>query len=371
MNTTQTSAQVVDLGTEASAARARKINELHGRIERAEKMTTEDRVEIGRLLVEQKKANLGAFQAWVAANCSFQYRTATRYMQAYWDDQSGHAPTLVAFPSVNAFLTQHTPKITNGENRKDVVQQLLEAVGLAEWPRLVSPEMLQKLIAAAEFIRKDRAARDTRANTPRFVGYQKRLVDAGLMEYAAGSATRKARRDELLKLAGLTEYPRGALVPEIEAKLARAIEMMQAAKEVKQIQVTLTEVKVTVPEAKQAQFDKALAKAVAIELERLQGQFAAAVTAAAADAVAAAAKEKAHWATLSAKANDEFSDLQEQRKHVDSYLTLDEFKLIRSCLHPDREADPERKRKAFDLFSRFEAKVNPDARARKRNGWPT
>jgi hypothetical protein len=368
MNTTQASAQVVDLGTEASAARARKINELHGR-------TAKDRVEIGRLLVEEKKANPGTFKAWVAANCSFSHSTATDYMQMYWKDRVVASPdNLVTLPTVNAFMAQHIPTSVVGIARTRCREALLEAVGLAEWPKLVSPDMLQKFIDAADVIRKDRASRaptPAAPAAPKFVGYQKRLADAGLMNYAAGGATRKTRLAELLKLAGLTKYPRGALVPEIEAKLVRAIEMMQAAKEVKQTQVTLTEVKVTVPEAKQAHFDKALAKAVAIEIERLQGQFAAAVTAAAADAVAAAAKEKAHWATLSAKANDEFSDLQEQRKHVDSYLTLDEFKLIRSCLHPDREADPDRKRKAFDLFSRFEAKVNPDARARKRNGWPT
>lgn len=32
-------------------------------------------------------------------------------------------------------------------------------------------------------------------------------------------------------------------------------------------------------------------------------------------------------------------------------LTKAEFELIRNCLHPDREADPERKRKAFQLFT--------------------
>jgi hypothetical protein len=38
-------------------------------------------------------------------------------------------------------------------------------------------------------------------------------------------------------------------------------------------------------------------------------------------------------------------------------MSRDEFQLIRSCLHPDREADPARKGKAFDLFNRLESRL--------------
>lgn len=362
----QSTAQILDMGTEASALRAREIRELHGAVERAEKLTVEKRIRIGQLLVEEKKANKGTFTAWIEANCSFSVSTATHYMNAYWDDQLAHSPELVKVPSQNAFTAQHIPTV-NGVNRTRCVQLLLEAVGLTEWPKLAAPDTLQKLIDAAEGIRKDRAATYGRARQPKFVGYQKRLADAGLMAWAAGKDTRKARLAELLKLAGLTEYPKGPLVPEIEAKLVAAIERMKAARAGKadlKANVTVTELRVVLPESKQAQFDKAVERAVAIQAARLESEFAARVA-------AAVAEERKLLSEARMKATAELQNLIEQQKHVDAYITEDEFRLIRSCLHPDREADPERKRKAFDLFNRFETKVSSDARTRKRNGWST
>jgi hypothetical protein len=40
-------------------------------------------------------------------------------------------------------------------------------------------------------------------------------------------------------------------------------------------------------------------------------------------------------------------------------LTPEEFKLILSCLHPDREATVERKTKAFAIFKRLEPTTEP------------
>ncbi len=40
-------------------------------------------------------------------------------------------------------------------------------------------------------------------------------------------------------------------------------------------------------------------------------------------------------------------------------LTPEEFKLILSCLHPDREAPVERKTKAFAIFKRLEPSAEP------------
>jgi hypothetical protein len=68
------------------------------------------------------------------------------------------------------------------------------------------------------------------------------------------------------------------------------------------------------------------------------------------------------------KLRDEIDLWQERNNHTDDYLTLDEFRLVQSCLHPDREADTERKARAFGVFKRLEARVNPDAR-RLKNGW--
>ena len=74
---------------------------------------------------------------------------------------------------------------------------------------------------------------------------------------------------------------------------------------------------------------------------------------------------------------------QEMRQHVadwkakstkiDYMMTQEEFKLIRSCLHPDKQPEELRKRfgKAFEVFNRLEKTVNakaPIAELRAR-GW--
>ena len=52
----------------------------------------------------------------------------------------------------------------------------------------------------------------------------------------------------------------------------------------------------------------------------------------------------------------------QRNKHLDAmaarinfFMTEEEFKIVLSCLHPDREAPKERKEKAFDIFNRLKA----------------
>jgi ParB family chromosome partitioning protein len=72
---------------------------------------------------------------------------------------------------------------------------------------------------------------------------------------------------------------------------------------------------------------------------------------------------------LREKARDEWRLYAERNRYTDDYMTLDEYRLVRSCLHPDREADAERKARAFDIFTRLETRVNPDARRLKSKEW--
>jgi len=63
----------------------------------------------------------------------------------------------------------------------------------------------------------------------------------------------------------------------------------------------------------------------------------------------------------------------EYRKGIDSHMTMDEFKLVRGCLHPDRQPDDMKDRfgRAFDIFTRLEKTVNnhlPISELKKR-GW--
>ena len=51
-------------------------------------------------------------------------------------------------------------------------------------------------------------------------------------------------------------------------------------------------------------------------------------------------------------------------KKVNNILTLSEFKMIRSCLHTDRESTPEQKQKAFVAFQKLLANVDPQSKKR-------
>lgn len=63
----------------------------------------------------------------------------------------------------------------------------------------------------------------------------------------------------------------------------------------------------------------------------------------------------------------------EARKSVDQHMTYEEFKLIRGCLHPDKQPEDHREKynRALQIFMRLEKSVNPHmpiAELRKR-GW--
>ena len=51
--------------------------------------------------------------------------------------------------------------------------------------------------------------------------------------------------------------------------------------------------------------------------------------------------------------------LNERAKTISGYMTRAEYKLILSCLHTDRDADPGRKDKAFKIMQRMAAHVDP------------
>jgi len=60
----------------------------------------------------------------------------------------------------------------------------------------------------------------------------------------------------------------------------------------------------------------------------------------------------------------------ERKNKLDEWMTLDEFRLVRGCLHPD-QADRSKVslNKAFDIFNRLERHVSDKKADRKKNGW--
>ncbi len=83
--------------------------------------------------------------------------------------------------------------------------------------------------------------------------------------------------------------------------------------------------------------------------------------------------EQARLADLRTSAQEDKDRAAARLRSIDGYMTLDEFNLIRNCLHPDRQPEEKKERygKAFDIFNRLEATVNihmPIAHMRN-TGW--
>ena len=85
------------------------------------------------------------------------------------------------------------------------------------------------------------------------------------------------------------------------------------------------------------------------------------------------AEVRERFAKENERVNERYRRVDEQRQQLDAlaeavserartvagYMTLEEFKLVRSCLHGDREATKERKDKAFKIMERMKSHVNP------------
>lgn len=84
-----------------------------------------------------------------------------------------------------------------------------------------------------------------------------------------------------------------------------------------------------------------------------------------------AQRERLH--NMEKETKEELERARNLRMNLDGLMTEEEYKLVRSCLHPDR-APEDRKplfNKAFDIFNRLEKSVNRDmpAQLRKQRGW--
>jgi len=57
---------------------------------------------------------------------------------------------------------------------------------------------------------------------------------------------------------------------------------------------------------------------------------------------------------LEKKREAEIRRFQMQREGIGQFMTIDEYRLVKGVCHPDREADKERKEKAFNIMQRLE-----------------
>lgn len=84
-----------------------------------------------------------------------------------------------------------------------------------------------------------------------------------------------------------------------------------------------------------------------------------------------AQRERLH--KLEKEAQEERDRARNLRMNLDGLMTEEEYRLVRSCLHPDRAPEDRKTQftKAFDIFTRLEKSVNRDmpAELRKQRGW--
>jgi len=133
------------------------------------------------------------------------------------------------------------------------------------------------------------------------------------------------------------------------------------------------EAKATLPKTAQEKFERTIKLWEAARLVELRVEFAKQLK-------EAVATERQRLDEEMEKAKDIAEELSKERDTayqirlgLDSHMTMEEFQLIRNCLHPDRAPDDKRDRynKAFDIFNRLEKTVNTrkPISVLRNNGW--
>lgn len=216
----------------------------------------------------------------------------------------------------------------------------------------IAADTLYKYRQAAEFVHEH--VRE-RLPTDWLVIYQ-----ASCLPEAKHSEVREAwRKGECLTRKAFTErFPapkRAVTHKKASAKTVKAIEELTA----------------DMPMSQKQNFDNALATVTKLRRDELQAEYTAEVV----------AKVEERLKDLRAQLEEELAAARLERLRYEglntkfhTILTLDQFKLVRSCLHPDRtDIQKSKLNEAFAIFNRLEKCVNknlPIAELR-RTGWET
>jgi DNA repair exonuclease SbcCD ATPase subunit len=87
-------------------------------------------------------------------------------------------------------------------------------------------------------------------------------------------------------------------------------------------------------------------------------------------------KRTAHLAQLYRAKEEEAEQTKDQYKRaskaLDEWMTEKEFRIVRSCLSPDKpDRTVESLIKAFEIFNRLQERTSTDARTLRKNDWPS
>jgi len=317
----------------------REINELHSKVEAANKTSVENALHIGELLT-QAKAGLthGEWLPWIERNCRFGPDTARTYMQAFKNRATRYlSPNADAAPETK-------PKTIKAMAAKAPSQRKAKPpaeVGI--WDEVSRVLGLPRMTLLKGF-----------AKTAMFSGnppYEELTKEYGKKipsHTHRGSEEGKAVA-EAMRRCSERKYPQQT--------------QAQASSEVEKI---VEQVK----ENDRERFARLLKQARDAEFKRLQSQHHEAVK----KEVELLVKEtRAELREQQRKANTLFHECVLREKNFDQWMTEVEYKKVLGCLASDRQ--PPELRARFDeatiIFRRLHTHISHDGKELKLHGWKT
>jgi flagellar biosynthesis GTPase FlhF len=318
------------------AREAKEINALHAKYSAAQKTTLDMAVEIGKHLIAVKDAlKHGEFMAWVEKNCEFGDSMARKYMATV------KSVTVTDLPDSREPQTVEKPKPTT----------IRDAAAAGAKKRNPKPQPVAEPVTAP-----------WHAAVPLHLGYRPKF-------YCHNGAGPEARAEISAELGYALPARLVPGSPECDA-VARAIERCVARRYPSDSQVikaaqrknaeVAAEVE-TLPETIQQRIDRLATKKVEAETAALRAKF---------------------WDEVSAKVEEQIGKREEQllkreeslrvrARHLDDWMTEEEFKLVLSCLHSDKHPENQRAKydKAFVIINRLKEYLSVDVKTLRGHGW--
>lgn len=195
--------------------------------------------------------------------------------------------------------------------------------------------------------------------------------EAGLIPSAKSGGQTKRLNQEVERIAP------GAIANKDAGRVMEAAQQIRLERDpdtaIADAAVAAEEARDALPKTAQQKLDRAVKLHVQAEYMKLQRKFNEQLAAAVAADRAEIERAKQEAYRLEQAAKEEYEAANQYRLGVDSHMTQDEFKLVLSCLHSDKQPEEMRPRydRAFQIFKRLEKTVNtklPIAELRRR-GW--